>query len=607
MGDNYDRLVSAMMAFADNARDRGSPAMEAMNKMKTLLQKHLRQNNYSYLRTVFFPEFSKGARYPNRFPVNSNTFSTKHSFVLPASKNGVFATVIKPGVTAPNTAFLYLFNKADTSNWGTGLPFSTGGQYVGKEEVSDFSRELDSNVLTSPRLYFEKVRMIGCSVIVNAVTPCNALYIGGVSYETPIGEMQATGAATSLEDSIKNSSYFLYEAYAHALEMRVLSSVKSPGWFPVGVVPADQLFGNDRDPNSETHTREKYPYEHLAREVWNKLYAIIVRHAAPSVANMSFKSIVQKCIQEEVVGAAQVAPSWWRRLFFGTERKNEDSIIREVELNVKTEIPTIFELLIRILKVCKMGNFGFPTAAAPNTFDSEEANNTVRGDIAANEAETVARYKDMAHKTLSALYIKITDYEKRWTFAHAESLAKTMKDVTAGFKHSIHSSQFPGSTMNYMKVKDSCQYYHETKGVDGIRVVYIPNKDPVWTGDYDNDTIYICAQGLSEKAKVQISVVRHFEGIGNPGVRELFPGRKELPDLQSIDMVSNIFTLYPNLIHIPASRVEEYYRAMKSQFKWFDLVLYERGGVMEVERPLAIADKSMIKVREVDEMPGLAE
>jgi len=46
---------------------------------------------------------------------------------------------------------------------------------------------------------------------------------------------------------------------------------------------------------------------------------------------------------------------------------------------------------------------------------------------------------------------------------------------------------------------------------------------------------------------------------------------------------------------------------MKTQFKWFDLILYERGGVMEIERPLAITDKTMIKVREVDEMPGLAD
>jgi hypothetical protein len=38
MGD-YDRLVSAMIAFVENARDRGTPAMEAVNKMKTLLQR----------------------------------------------------------------------------------------------------------------------------------------------------------------------------------------------------------------------------------------------------------------------------------------------------------------------------------------------------------------------------------------------------------------------------------------------------------------------------------------------------------------------------------------------------------------------------------------
>jgi hypothetical protein len=50
--------------------------------MKTFLSKHLKRINYSYLRSVLFPEFSKGARFPTKFHVTSNTYQVRSTFTL---------------------------------------------------------------------------------------------------------------------------------------------------------------------------------------------------------------------------------------------------------------------------------------------------------------------------------------------------------------------------------------------------------------------------------------------------------------------------------------------------------------------------------------------
>jgi hypothetical protein len=591
MGD-YDRLVGAMMAFVEQARDRGTPAMEAVNKMKSLLQRHLRQNNYNYLRTVFFPEFSKGARYPNRFPVSSNTFTMKESFVLPASATGVFGCVIKPNALTSNSAFLYLFNNADSTNWGKGLPFSASGQYIGLEEVAGFSRELDNNATKSPRLYFEKSRLIGCSVLVNPVTPVNGLYIGGVSYETPINEISSQNSEEQIGILTRNTSYFLQESYSHALEMQVLASAKDAAFY------ADVA----------NNTRAKFPNEWQWKDITDAIRdRIIIHGAGGAVTGATFQGILQGLIGQQVTIKAPVeTTNFLQRLFWGRQFRSEESVMREIENSVKREPPTRFELLVRLLRIAKMNKIGFGTEPDYRDTIGDAAVARVRGEDAGNQAANTAQFTNMANTALATLQSVVNDYAKRWTFSHAENLARIAKDITASFKTLVDAESFPGNVLNYNTVKDICQYYHESKGMDGIRMVYIPNKEPTWTGDYDGDTMYIGAQGFAPGAKLQISIVRHFEGIGNPGVREIFPGKKELPDLQSIDMVNNIFTLYPNLIHIPAARVEEYYRAMKSQFKWFDMVIYERGGVMEIERPLSIPNRNAMKIREADEIPSIA-
>lgn len=53
-----------------------------MLKMRTMLAKHIKHINYAYVRSVFFPEFTKGARYPSKFPILSNTFRVKSTFTI---------------------------------------------------------------------------------------------------------------------------------------------------------------------------------------------------------------------------------------------------------------------------------------------------------------------------------------------------------------------------------------------------------------------------------------------------------------------------------------------------------------------------------------------
>jgi hypothetical protein len=114
------------------------------------------------------------------------------------------------------STFLYLFDQATTADWGKGTPFTSQVQYIGTENVARYPKTIDSNMMKSPRLYFEKARLIGCSVHINSVNPTNVLYIGGVLYETPINRIAPpTNQATI--DELTQNFVFLTIIYENAI------------------------------------------------------------------------------------------------------------------------------------------------------------------------------------------------------------------------------------------------------------------------------------------------------------------------------------------------------------------------------------------------------
>ncbi len=57
---DYNKVYRALEAFLQRNENKTPEArarmLESVDKMKTLLSKHLKRINYSYMRTVFFPE-----------------------------------------------------------------------------------------------------------------------------------------------------------------------------------------------------------------------------------------------------------------------------------------------------------------------------------------------------------------------------------------------------------------------------------------------------------------------------------------------------------------------------------------------------------------------
>lgn len=559
----YDRIINALMGFADSARNSGPSAMEAINQMKVLLQRHLKQNNYHYLRTVFFPEFSKGARYPNKFPVVSNTFSIKSSMILPVSDAGVFGSIIKPHVLAPSSVCVYNFHKAKANDWGVGIPFNYNGNYLGKDATENFIQSKDSLIANSPRIYFERSRLIGCSVIINSTVPTNGIWIGGVSYDTPLNDIIPGTSPEERDSQVLTGSFFLSESYALANELQAMSTKMSIQGVP-GVVGE-----------------------------WDTVRGLIVTAAT---ANGTFFDAIKQALREVIPEIASDSYfSSITNLFRGS--KSTDVFMRDIERVIKGKIPTTSEFLIRALKMTVYKRIGYVNGGVNTGITS--FNST--GAAAQTELGGNATLAAVVTGALNELQKVLDETSKKWSIGHSDALAKIMREVSGGFSENITSDSFPGGSVSYHRVKESCQYYHEAKGMDGIRVVYVPNKEPAWNTETDQDVIFIGGQGLAPNSSVQLQIIRHFEGIGTSAVKELFPGRKELPDQKAIDITMNVFTLYPQLIQISPNRVEEYYRTMKSQFKWFDMIIYERGGVMEVERPLSLPNRMLIQSKESEQ------
>lgn len=570
MASDYSNLVNAMLAFVENARNQGPSAMQAVQQMKTLLSKHLNTNNYNYLRTVFFPEKSKGARYPNRFPVTSNTYSTKTSLTLQSSPTGEVGILIRPNVTLPFNSFVYWFKDAQFMQWGQGYPFSLASTYVGptiEGPGNEFTLPQNRGTTTqySPKIYFDRSRLIGCSATLSGVTPANALYIGGVSYDTPINELVPGLNTDDVSKFINTSSFYIDESYVLAKDMAVLRHLTLPNdWYNVA------------GRGAATH-----PEEFAARTVRELLTNA---EASGGGGVRSFRQMIQNIVIAQANLNAEPF-SILESFSFGLWRVNKttESVIRDIERSAKTRNPTTYELMQRLLKIVVFTKFGYFTLGT----ELDTPDNYARTYNSIFVDDTADAAKAAEFERVKQIFLRrVADLAAKWSYAHSEMLAKLLKDTLGTTQGFISGEAFPNGGLNYLRVKEFCQYYHETKGPEGIRVVYIPDKEPTWNNDSDENLMFIGATGFPPNAKVTLQINRHFEGVPNTSIKELFPGRKELPDLKSIDMVSNIFTLFPQLIQIPANKVDEYYNTMKAEFKWFDMVIYERGGVMEIERPL---------------------
>ena len=216
MGDPYGKLYKALEAYADKGTQGPNKlkTYETMLKMRSMLAKHLKRINYAYLRSVFFPEFAKGARYPSKFPIVSNTFTVKSTFTVKVGDNSnSMGIVINPEVVSNTLPAMYAFNQNDCTldNWGSGTPLLFSGKPTTMDSGSGNNHSAD--------LYFQKYRLIGASVTVNPVNHTGGLLRGGVEYDVQLNKLRAED---KYDDPVKfmevfaSQSYDFYRAFKRA-------------------------------------------------------------------------------------------------------------------------------------------------------------------------------------------------------------------------------------------------------------------------------------------------------------------------------------------------------------------------------------------------------
>lgn len=567
MGDPYAKLYTALQGFVERgvADDKGD-AYKAINNMKSMLQRQLKRINYNYMRSVFFPEFTKGARYPAKFPVTSNVFTVKNTltFVVPGGgapvadggqgvQAGNFGLILMPHIVSNTQAALYHFSAITQDSWGEGTPLLYNGKSI-------LNTATDNSIYgASAGMYFQKHRLIGCSVIANTMNHSSGIWRTGVEYDIDTNKVMRTERVEERNLSVNYMGYFARESY------ELYNALSSRATFTAAI--RANIIGRR------------------------------VGGAEATIATVSMATIVSAVLGGAINTLAdQVTQrkSWTGRIkamFISTPR---DEIAKEILAEYRTGVQNSYASYVKLAQILSDFNVSVVSAADGLKRGFNNGDDDIPG-IAETERINL-------EATMVEVNLALDRIASRWTQTHAETLARMTKEMTGVVSNKMNSINYPNGPLNFQRIQET-HYNHDSRGSEGIRSVFIPNREPSWEAAPVSDIMLIGAQGLTPGAIVTVQITRHFEGVTIPGIKDLFPGEKELPDEKVIRLVSSVFTLYPQILEIPPLRLQEYYNNMKRSFKWFDMLISERGGMMEIERPLSLPNNMLAQVQPPMAMP----
>lgn len=558
MGDPYNKLYSALSNFLERgvSEDKGE-ALTAINNMKSMLQQQLKRINYNYMRSVFFPEFTKGARYPAKFPVTSNVFTVKSTITYSVQANGHFGMILLPHIVSNTQAAMYHFPAITGESWGEGTPLLYNGKTISNAAVDN------SFFGASAEMYFQKYRLIGCSAIANTMNHSSGIWRAGVEYEINTDKVMRAENEEDRNIGVNYMGYFARESY------ELYNALTSRATFITAIQ-------NNLNAKNVTVGQVTTP-----ASIQDNSMAVVVSEVVGAALNNLADQIDQRKTWSDKL----------KSLFKSTPR---EELAKEILAEYRTGIQNSYASYVKLAQI--LADFNVSTVSTIGGV-KRGFNNDDAGVVAPTAVDRVNVTQTIANITLA-----LNRIASRWTQTHAETLSRMTKEMTGVVSNNMNSINYPNGPLNFQRIQET-HYNHDSRGSEGIRAVYVPNKEPTWESDPVQDIMLIGAQGLTPGAVVTVQVTRHFEGVCVPGIKDLFPGEKELPDEKVIRLVSSVFTLYPQILQIPPLRLQEYYNNMKRSFKWFDMLISEKGGIMEIERPVSLPNNILAQVQSQTAMP----
>lgn len=196
------------------SESRSSAAVsEKMNRVMKKIKQEQKTKNYKLMRCMLFPEYSKGARFPNEFSLESGVYSIKSEYTVRVnSVTRAFGLAVNPHALGVTQHPMYFFKDATMEDWMSGV------------NINPYSSN-ENNPLFPPEVFFQRSRLIGCSVTVSCISQeVSGRLKGGIEYDYSDEFMSNPGTLyNTLLDMVKHAvfdtlSYFIASKYSNKLK-----------------------------------------------------------------------------------------------------------------------------------------------------------------------------------------------------------------------------------------------------------------------------------------------------------------------------------------------------------------------------------------------------
>jgi hypothetical protein len=502
---------------------RNPKAAEKLNYAVKKIRKELGSRSYKWMRSVLFPEFSKGARYPGRFSIESGVYTLSTEYTIKTPESQYFGVCVKPHANNVTDPLVYNFPNSTSEDWGTGYSINP---YGSSEE----------NPLFPPELFFSNSRLVSCAVHVECISQETSGKIkGGIEYDcnpefySPGIDVQRKIAYMLHSACVETSIYYVAKAAVTAV-------LQEPAMRNATAAQRDLRIGE------MAFAMCLLPGE--AALDFNTLQ--LLYNGLMPTGNMSAQSIIPDVIPDSEMNLFDRAMKYWRTWYNNSIVQN----LRDRHIFKTTVLKLMYQM--------RAGN-DWPMVRSANLGVTEQNLKLHLGSM------------------LFPYYENVTsDYV-------AFKARSAMRNYGSVFK-TLDSSMIRGGPMKYMRL-NMLSYKQENDFDEGIRVVYVPKR--IEESSYDNspsDVIFIGGLQVPKLAALRIKVIRHFEGQVYPGMRQLYPVFEEPEDEEAVKTIIGLLKKFPEILKIKLRNLSGAYRMVKDKFKWADLALREDGSGFEVIR-----------------------
>ncbi|MFM7088408.1 MAG: hypothetical protein ACKOW9_02670 [Candidatus Paceibacterota bacterium] len=506
----------------DSTRD--IKVTENLEAFRQVLSEENKRKSYKFVRTMLFPEFSKGARYPGRFQSPSGIYNLFSEFLVTTTPNNCLGLMIRPHAGI-NEGLLYNFAGATMQNWGQGV------------SQKSYNTESESPSVP-PETFFRSHRLIGCSVTVEGISEeASGILKSGVEYDvsesfykSAIGDNR-TMASLMLSNAVQQTALYKLGTYLRKLFKDRYGEARFNntrfGSITVEFVRTGAL--------DAVYTGDNYPIITAAQILGLVPAQFDVRGAGAAPASI-YRSILDSDSTDPPVQMAMKAwRTWWKAPITGD----------------------IGTRLIHNLLYQSMVGSNWPVPSIPR--------NNFAG-LAGEELDFLLQNIGMVMGALSEVSENSIEFQARLAMRNATSTL-----------NNIDSETVSSPPLNFGRMQ-LLSYRQETYYDMGIRMVYVPQNPDIKYDRFPMDLMYIGGIALPRAAPIRIRIVRHFEGLAYNGIGKLFSIASESENEEALTQINMIIKKYPGILKIPPKELKAVYEKCKKSFKWIDLSIKETSA-----------------------------